>query len=338
MEKKKNYWAWNALLLVAVLGLTIWSIAKEQNFAMLPEAFARMHKGYLLLSAALGILYVLCESFILKVMFWREGRRVRFMDCGRYSFIGFFFSAITPSATGGQPVEIYYMNRDGIPAATATPMLMITTILYKIVLVLSGLMFLLVGQGVLTGLLANSGWLFALGFVINFIFIAVVLLLFYRPVLVGRFIAWLFSLRLLRRHGRLRDKALDFAGQYRSTCDFYGNKWKDALVWLTISLFQRAILLAVTYLVYRSFGLEGYNIAQIMLLQGVIAISVDMLPLPGGMGASEHLFLEIFLPVFGSDLVLSGALATRVLTFYLPLVISGAVVVISHFRAKKEKI
>ena len=33
--------------------------------------------------------------------------------CIQYSFIGFFYSGITPSATGGQPVQLYYMNKDG---------------------------------------------------------------------------------------------------------------------------------------------------------------------------------------------------------------------------------
>jgi hypothetical protein len=32
----------------------------------------------------------------------------------RYSFIGFFFSGITPSASGGQPAQIYYMNKDNM--------------------------------------------------------------------------------------------------------------------------------------------------------------------------------------------------------------------------------
>ena len=37
---KKRYWLWNALILALVFGFTAWSIAKEQNFALLPRAFA----------------------------------------------------------------------------------------------------------------------------------------------------------------------------------------------------------------------------------------------------------------------------------------------------------
>ena len=41
------------------------------------------------------------------------------------------------------------------------------------------------------------------------------------------------------------------------------------------------------------------NFFEVMFLQAVISVSVDMLPLPGGMGISEGLFMVIFKKVFG---------------------------------------
>ena len=270
-------------------------------------------------------------------MFWREKRRVSFVSCSRYSFIGYFFSAITPSASGGQPVEIYYMNRDGIPVSTSTPMLMVTTILYKIVLVALGVVFMAVGRDRMLAALSHSLWLFVLGFVLNALFIAFVLALLFKPALVRRFMHWLFGLRPLRRHDKMRERAVAFAEKYHESCELFTSRWKDALAWLLVSLLQRCIYLFLPYLVYRAFGLSGHSALEIMLLQGLIAISVDMLPLPGGMGASEHLFMEFFLPVFGASLALPGMLASRVLVFYFPLVVSALVTVWSHFRARRRE-
>ena len=75
---KKRYWLWNALILALVFGFTARSIAKEQNFALLPRAFALMRVEYIVAGALLSLWYVLCESIILKLMFWREKRRVSF--------------------------------------------------------------------------------------------------------------------------------------------------------------------------------------------------------------------------------------------------------------------
>ena len=47
----------------------------------------------------------------------------------------------------------------------------------------------------------------------------------------------------------------------------------------------------------------GTGFWDIPFLQAVISVSVDMLPLPGGMGISETLFLTIFSPVFGGLLL-----------------------------------
>ena len=41
------------------------------------------------------------------------------------------------------------------------------------------------------------------------------------------------------------------------------------------------------------------NFFEVMFLQAGISVSVDMLPLPGGMGISEGLFMVIFKKVFG---------------------------------------
>ena len=45
-----------------------------------------------------------------------------------------------------------------------------------------------------------------------------------------------------------------------------------------ISFIQRFFLFAITYVVYRSFGLNTETFFTITILQAVISISVDMLP------------------------------------------------------------
>ena len=54
---------------------------------------------------------------------------------------------------------------------------------------------------------------------------------------------------------------------------------------------------SITYLVYRAMGLSALGFIDVVALQSVISISVDMLPLPGGMGISEGLFLNIFFSI-----------------------------------------
>ena len=89
---------------------------------------------------------------------WRtSGIHVEEALCLLISSVGFFFSCVTPSATGGQPMQIYFMKKEKIPIPVSTVILMIVTITYKLVLVVIGLGILLFGRGFqeqyLTGIL-----------------------------------------------------------------------------------------------------------------------------------------------------------------------------------------
>ena len=78
---------------------------------------------------------------------------------------------------------------------------------------------------------------------------------------------------------------------------------------------------------------------NIVLLQGMISVAVDMLPLPGGMGISEKLFLEMFVPVFGT-ITLPAMIVSRGLGYYTELLVSAVFTVVAHLmigRTKGEK-
>ena len=76
---------------------------------------------------------------------------------------------------------------------------------------------------------------------------------------------------------------------------------------------------------------------HIWLLQSAISISADMLPLPGGMGISEHLFLTIFDPIFYGDLLLPAMVLSRGIAYYVQLVFSAAVTLIAHILIDKRQ-
>ena len=101
---------------------------------------------------------------------------------------------------------------------------------------------------------------------------------------------------------------------------------------------QRFALFTVTYMVYLAFGMSGSNIWDIIFLQAVISISVDMLPLPGGMGISESLFLKISSPVFQS-VTLPAMVVSRGLSYYSQLLISALFTVVAqiYYTIKKNK-
>ena len=147
---------------------------------------------------------------------------------------------------------------------------------------------------------------------------------------------------LKKKESRLK-KLEESMDQYHATAAFWAGHKRIILNVFLITLVQRCILFTITYWAYRSLGLHSVGFFAITLLQSMISVSVDMLPLPGGMGISETLYIRMFEPVFG-NLLLPSMLLSRGLSYYGQMLISAIMTCVAYFvirddtqTEKKEK-
>ena len=69
----------------------------------------------------------------------------------------------------------------------------------------------------------------------------------------------------------------------------------------------------------------------------MISVSVDMLPLPGGMGISETLYMVMFVPVFG-EVLLPSMLLSRGIAYYGQLLLSAVMTCTAHLIIGRDKL
>ncbi len=316
----------NAVLFFLVFGLTIYGVFRGEDLEQLFEAVRQADVRWLFPAVICVFVFIWGESIILWHMMRSYGIRMKERHCFLVSSVGFFFSCVTPSASGGQPMQIYFMKKEKIPIPVATVILMIVTIIYKLVLVVIGLGIVLFARDFLKTYLSDVLLIFYLGVGLNVFCVTFMMILVFHPSLAKRMMVaglhLLERMHLLRhREGRLDRLELSM-DLYNETAGYMKNHpWLMIRVFL-ITFAQRIALFAVTYFVYRAFSLTGFGALTIILLQAVISVSVDMLPLPGGMGISETLFLAIFPPVFG-EWLLPGMVLGRGLGYYSELLISA---------------
>jgi len=332
LKSKKNIF--NAVFVIAVFGFTMFSIFHGED---LGDIFAKVSKtspGYLLLGVICVILYIYIESDIIHYMLHTLDIKSKRFTCFLYSGVGFFFSCITPASTGGQPAQIYYMKKSKIPIPIATVVLMIVTITFKLVLVVIGLFLILFQQGFINQYLKGILPIFYLGIVLNFVVVVAMLVLTFDQNLAKNImlagLKLLEKLKLIKHKSKRAEKLSKSMDSYNGAAQYLrANKFVIFRVFL-ITLVQRIILFFATYFTYKAFGLHGASIYDIVMLQAVISISVEMLPLPGGMGISEGLFLAIFIPIFGPNLIMPGMLLSRGLGYYTQLLLSAAMTCYAH--------
>lgn len=328
-----------ALFLVIML-LTFYVVFKDQDLPAIFGAAAGMPFSYVAASMLLGLFFASAEGIMIWYLLRSMGRACRFCRCILYSFVGFFYSGITPSATGGQPMQLYYMNRDGCKASDATVILMTMALAYKLVLVIIGTVILLVWYRPLKGFMGEYMLLYFAGIVLN---LAVVLLIawvmLFPGVLVrtaGLFERLLIRLHIWRNNPRRQEKVQGFARSYGHAVSFLSGHRDRLAVVFVITLLQRCSMFCLTYMVYRGLGLAGVGAFRIMALQAAVYIAVDMLPIPGAQGITELVYRKVFQGIFTGGCLLPSMLVSRGMNFYVPLIICGIAAGAAAFRRPKQ--
>ena len=330
--KVKNILCMAAVL--ALLGWTVHTIFQEQTPGQLAAALLGADWRVLLLGVPLMVLFICCEAGATHAVLRALGCPQPFRRCAYYSSVGFFFSTITPSATGGQPAQVLAMSKDGTPAASGALDMLLVTIGYNTAAMIWGVFALFTAGGLTERLGGQIGLLLGLGLaVFGLLDVAMFLFLFLpgpaRKLLYGCIALGAKVYPPLDRAG-LEAKADEHLREYRRGADLIRRAPALLVQVVGLSTLQLACSYAMPYVVYRAFGLSGFGLGQIMALQALCSIAVGSLPLPGSAGAAENVFLRGFLLIYGEALVAPAMILSRTLSCYLVLIVTGAVLAVGR--------
>lgn len=324
MKNKKL--AVNSGIFVLVMILTFWSVFRGQNPGEIAGYIGKMTFPSAAAAVVLAVAFVLGEGCMICYLLKGLGEKTTLCHCAGYSFIGFFFSGLTPSATGGQPVQLYYMKKDGIEVASSSVVLMTVAVLYKFVLVLIGAGIYLLWRRPLKRYLQGYYWLYFLGLFLNLLLVILLLMVMFRPQIIKVILVKtekiLVRLKLLKPSENREKKMEQFLMRYHETVQFFKCHKKIIGITTVGTFLQRSCIFALTYAVYAGMGLKEIDAVTILLLQAAISVAVDMLPLPGAQGITEAMYRAVFYRVFPGQYLIASMCITRGISFYLIMIIA----------------
>ena len=108
------------LFLLLVFGVTVYMVFRGEDLHQTLAIIAQVRKLWLAPAALCVVFFIWGESIIIYYMMGTLHVRLKKWTCFLFSSIGFFYSCITPSASGGQPAQIYYMRQKDIPVPVST--------------------------------------------------------------------------------------------------------------------------------------------------------------------------------------------------------------------------
>lgn len=279
---------------------------------------------------------------------WSLWRLARFFghkrSVGRnviYSAADIYFSAITPSASGGQPASAMFMMRDGIPGAVTAMCLLLNVMLYTVSILIIGVLCFILCPGVFFTFGVPSRLLIIIGFGIQALVVVGLLLLVLKEQIILRlasfFIRLLHKLHLMKDVEKRLASVERMATEYRACIQaFRGGGWTVFRV-LILNLMQRFCNIGVTLFVYLATGGSLSRWLEVFVTQGYVVLGSNAVPIPGAVGVADYLFLDGFEEIIVDTTCVE--LISRSISFYICLVVCGSVTLGAVFydMLKKRK-
>lgn len=301
--KKTKKMIRNFILFIVLIILTFYIILKDANIVEIFYAFISAKKTYILIAITCMILYFCCEAINIGRTLKALGEKSNFLMNFKYALIGFFFSSITPAASGGQPMQIYYMHKDNISVANSTLALLINLSCMQITTISIALFSLCFNYKYLNTALIL---LFIIGIMLNLS--ALILLLI--SIFSKRMTKWLInvSLKVLKffRIKNIEAKKERFEKElekYQGSADYIKENKKLVIKNLLTTYLQFIIYYSISYWVYCSLGLKEHNIFEIITMQSILFATVSGIPSPGAVGVSEGGFIALYRKIFPPEML-----------------------------------
>lgn len=279
---------------------------------------------YLLLSVLCMLMYWFFEAVNLHLVTKEVHPAQKFRHSISTSMIGQYFNCITPFASGGQPIQAYYLVKFGVPLGSALTALLSKFIVYQSILTIYSAAILIFKLQYISETNPLMMPLVILGFIVNTAVIAGLLMLaFFRKPTVK--IAH-FAIRLLGKIHIVKDvdaklKFMDDEMEmYHKNFQFIKKRPVLILKLCLYTALQLTVYFSISFVIYLAFGLKGTDYVTIISCQAFILMISAFVPLPGALGAAEGSYVLFFKDIFGEYVNLSTVI-WRFLTFYLAIIV-----------------
>ena len=344
MSGKKQF-LWN-LVFLAIAVLSVWAVttqAKGFSPARFSEYLENNNLWYLGGALAMMLTYVVLGALAILCLLKGFGYKRSLPDGMSYVAADVYFSAITPSATGGQPVEGYLMVKDGIPAVVSTVALLTNLLLYTLSIVVIGAIGLILRPSAFLRFGTFSRILIILGAAVQVSLALLFGVLLWKKELLRRICEWglrvLCKLHLLRNPERKREKLDRTMTNYGRVTEMIKGKRRLLCKGLLLNVAHRSAQLLVTVLCYLAGGGSLRMAADVFSMQCNVVLGAYCIPIPGSMGITDYMMIDGFSSLMDEGQSANLELLSRGLSFYVCVLLCGIIVLIKYLiiRFRRER-
>ncbi len=269
-------------------------------------------------------------------------RSIGFRQPHRHGFLyaaaDTYFSAITPSATGGQPASALFMMRDGIPGTSTTAVLVFNLIMYTLAALVNGLLSMLIRPSFFLHFSTGSKLLILFGLLVLIALSSVFWLVLKKravlTVIADKCIRLLTRIRLVRHPEKQAEHLHNMITEYGKAVDMMTGQRRIVIRVFILNLLQRFCQISITVSMYLALGGKAGGIIDIYATQSMVVLGSNSVPIPGSMGITDLLMLDGYMNLMSQSSAFSLELLSRSISFYLCVLLSGLYVLAAYLRMR----
>ena len=324
-------------IIILILTIAMLVFMMRKDYKNIAYWLVNSNKIYILIAVVVFALSLLADSYSFHLLIKQYTNKYDFKKTVQLNIMTKFFNGITPLSTGGQPLQIYELHKNGVRINDGTNIIIQFFIVFQIALVstssvmivLNNFLHIFTKNPLLKKLTIIGYCLNVLGLLL-FMFISFNKR--FNIKLCKLIIKFLHKIKIVKNKDEQIEKwTLRCTEFYESALKFRKNPRL-----LIKSTFWQVVQLLLLYSVpiFIAFSIKDYS--KINLFNTIAASSYIFLigcyvPIPGATGGMEFGFMGMFKNILRQSSITAATILWRFVTYYLPVVCGG---IIFNFRRK----
>lgn len=346
-KKKKHKWL-SPVVTALAIGIGVFFIIKmsaqlgdeQKSFA---EVFGSVKTQNVLYAVAVLLAIILLDMAKFVISLQATTGRVHLLIGAKTSLLGRYYDAITPFASGGQPVQIYYLHKKGFSGGLSSAVVLIKYFFNTWAWVLVALVSMVCNTSVLHSvpngtLIAVVGWLgWALNMSLPLFILFFVIMPKFATKLTNFVINIGFKMRIVKDKEKAMTKALTLVKDFRSSFAIMAKRPLQLILLVVVCIAETSLTFAFPYFVIKMFN--GFTAADdgfstmfaVMALNAYAFFGASIVPTPGSSGAIEVIITAAFSQIAGSTLMWV-VFTWRFAVFYIYIIIGVLITIFTAIR------
>ena len=336
--------AW-VIISLGIAALSIWAVTSQNkhfSFKFFLQRLADSNKGWLACAFVAMLGFIMFEALAFRTILRGLGYKRSLFANYTYAATDIYFSAITPSATGGQPAAAYIMmHSGGISGSVTTVTILVCLALYAMSIIILGISCFALRPMLYFSFSIAARIMIIIGMVVQVGLAFLFVLFVQRGQLLCKIACKLLpiaaKLHLVRNPERRAERLRESLNNYRLCAEMTAGKKRMLLRALLYNVLQRASQIAVTVFAYLAMGGKVRNCLDIFAIQSYTILGAAYVPIPGGMGVIDMMLsdgLSGYVDQKSDFVATELTLLSRSISFYACILLCGVTVLAIYLVQK----